>query len=52
MSTEEHSQSTRVSRGAALARLSASTSANYLMSRLRGLADGDDAELRFHAAQT
>lgn len=50
MSSEEHSPSTRVSRGAALARLSASTSANYLVSRLRGLADGDEAEVRFHAA--
>jgi predicted unusual protein kinase regulating ubiquinone biosynthesis (AarF/ABC1/UbiB family) len=50
MSSEEHSTSSRVSRGAALARLSASTSANYLVSRLRGITDSDDAELRFHAA--
>jgi len=50
MSFEEHSTSSRVSRGAALARLSASTSANYLVSRLRGMTDDDDAELRFHAA--
>lgn len=50
MASEEHSPSTRVSRGAALARLSASTSANYLVSRLRSFADGDEAEMRFHAA--
>jgi predicted unusual protein kinase regulating ubiquinone biosynthesis (AarF/ABC1/UbiB family) len=30
--------------------LSASTSANYLISRLRSLQDGDDADQRFHAA--
>ncbi len=50
MSFDEHSTSSRVSRGAALARLSASTSANYLVSRLRGINDHDAAELRFHAA--
>ncbi|HSK98014.1 MAG TPA: AarF/ABC1/UbiB kinase family protein [Euzebyales bacterium] len=50
-SPDDHSTSSRVTRGAALARLSASTSANYLVSRLRGLGDGaDDAEQRFHAA--
>src|SRR5918996_234543 len=50
MSSDDHSTSSRVTRGAALARLSASTSANYLMSRLRSLQEGDDAEQRFHAA--
>ena len=50
MSFEEHRTSSRVSRGAALARLSASTSANYLVSRLRSMTDDDDADLRFHAA--
>jgi predicted unusual protein kinase regulating ubiquinone biosynthesis (AarF/ABC1/UbiB family) len=50
MSFEDHSTASRVSRGAALARLSASTSANYLVSRLRGIGDHDDADLRFHAA--
>jgi predicted unusual protein kinase regulating ubiquinone biosynthesis (AarF/ABC1/UbiB family) len=49
-SPDDHSTSSRVTRGAALARLSASTSANYLMSRLRGLQEGDEAEQRFHAA--
>jgi predicted unusual protein kinase regulating ubiquinone biosynthesis (AarF/ABC1/UbiB family) len=49
-SQDDHSTSSRVTRGAALARLSASTSANYLMSRLRSLQDGHDAEQRFHAA--
>ena len=51
-SPDDHSTSSRVTRGAALARLSASTSANYLVSRLRGLGEGgaDDAEQRFHAA--
>ncbi|HEX6254995.1 MAG TPA: AarF/ABC1/UbiB kinase family protein [Euzebyales bacterium] len=50
MSLEDHSTASRVSRGAALARLSASTSANYLVSRLRGIGDHDEADLRFHAA--
>jgi predicted unusual protein kinase regulating ubiquinone biosynthesis (AarF/ABC1/UbiB family) len=50
MSFDDGSPPSRVARGAALARLSASTSANYLVSRLRGLSDGDDAELQFHAA--
>jgi predicted unusual protein kinase regulating ubiquinone biosynthesis (AarF/ABC1/UbiB family) len=49
-SPDDHSTSSRVTRGAALARLSASTSANYLMSRLRSLQQGDEAEQRFHAA--
>src|SRR5919106_863870 len=49
-SPDDHSTSSRVTRGAALARLSASTSANYLVSRLRGLQHGDEAEQRFHAA--
>ncbi len=50
MSSGDRSASSRVSRGAALAKLSASTSANYLKSRLLGFTDSDDAELRFHAA--
>ena len=50
MSLDDHSTSSRVTRGAALARLSASTSANYLVSRLRSLQDGSEAEQRFHAA--
>ncbi|HSK92398.1 MAG TPA: AarF/ABC1/UbiB kinase family protein [Euzebyales bacterium] len=49
-SPDDHSTSSRVTRGAALARLSAATSANYLVSRLRGFGEGDDAEQRFHAA--
>jgi predicted unusual protein kinase regulating ubiquinone biosynthesis (AarF/ABC1/UbiB family) len=49
-SPDDHSTSSRVTRGAALARLSASTSANYLVSRLRALQGGDEAEQRFHAA--
>jgi predicted unusual protein kinase regulating ubiquinone biosynthesis (AarF/ABC1/UbiB family) len=40
---------TRAQRGASIARLSASTGAGYVASRLRGLRDGDDAEQRFHA---
>jgi len=39
----------RVQRGASLARLSTSTGAGYLSSRLRGLVD-DDADERFHLA--
>ena len=39
----------RAQRGAQLARLSASTSAGYLASRVRGLRDGDLADQRFHA---
>ncbi len=40
----------RAQRGADLARLSASTSAGYLASRVRGLRDGEAAEAAFHAA--
>jgi predicted unusual protein kinase regulating ubiquinone biosynthesis (AarF/ABC1/UbiB family) len=36
-------------RGAGLARLSASTGAGYVVSRVRGLLDGEAAEQRFHA---
>ncbi|HVL98541.1 MAG TPA: AarF/ABC1/UbiB kinase family protein [Egibacteraceae bacterium] len=39
----------RAQRGAQLARLSASTSAGFLASRVRGLRDGDVADQRFHA---
>ncbi|HUH08300.1 MAG TPA: AarF/ABC1/UbiB kinase family protein [Egibacteraceae bacterium] len=39
----------RVQRGASLARLSASTGAGYVASRLRSLRDGEAAEQRFHA---
>ncbi|HVM15103.1 MAG TPA: AarF/ABC1/UbiB kinase family protein [Egibacteraceae bacterium] len=39
----------RSQRGAQLAKLSASTSAGFLASRLRGLREGDAADLRFHA---
>ena len=51
-SPDDHStsSSSRAARGAALARLSATTSANYLVSRLRSLQEGDEAEQRFHAA--
>jgi predicted unusual protein kinase regulating ubiquinone biosynthesis (AarF/ABC1/UbiB family) len=38
----------RVQRGAGLARLSASTGAGYVASRVRGLLDGHAAEQRFH----
>ena len=40
----------RRQRGVSLARLSASTGAGYLASRVRGLRDGDLAELAFHEA--
>jgi predicted unusual protein kinase regulating ubiquinone biosynthesis (AarF/ABC1/UbiB family) len=40
----------RVQRGANIARLSASTGAGFLASRVRGLRDGDLADARFHAA--
>ncbi len=39
----------RVQRGASIARLSASTGAGFLASRVRGLRDGEAAEQRFHA---
>ncbi|CAN5768170.1 AarF/ABC1/UbiB kinase family protein [soil metagenome] len=48
MSSGDLSTSSRVTRGAALAKLSASTSANYLRSRLGGRSD--DGQARFHAA--
>lgn len=41
---------TRGQRRADLAKLSASTGAGYLASRVRSLRDGDGAEARFHAA--
>jgi predicted unusual protein kinase regulating ubiquinone biosynthesis (AarF/ABC1/UbiB family) len=40
----------RVQRGANLAKLSASTGAGFLASRMRGLRDGDLADQHFHAA--
>ncbi|MBW3602356.1 MAG: AarF/ABC1/UbiB kinase family protein [Actinobacteria bacterium] len=40
----------RVQRGADLARLSATTGAGYLTSRVRGLRAGEEAELAFHVA--
>jgi predicted unusual protein kinase regulating ubiquinone biosynthesis (AarF/ABC1/UbiB family) len=40
----------RVQRGANIARLSASTGAGFLASRMKGLRDGDLADQRFHAA--
>jgi len=43
------SMGSRAQRGANIARLGASTSTNYLTSRVRRLRDGDEADARFHA---